>query len=188
VTEAQAQAAETEAQGAATDAPGPAGTATNGRATPRAPTVTLPEVGIGFALPGPSWQVDRRAASPTDSGPRVVALLATPLTVADVRIEWDPEGALAAPSPEEAQARLLQRLRTASSDLQVVEARQPLPRLRTGWRLGISGTLKQERVRTIAVVIDRGPARVVVLCACPEAAWAEARPALEAFVGSLTVL
>jgi hypothetical protein len=147
--------------------------------------IRLPEVGVSFEVPGTSWSVTRGQVGPAVSGWRKVASIESSFHVADVRVEWDPEGAAVAPGIVEAEARLLQRLRSVCPDLQVLEAPRALEGLDGAWRMELLGTLKEERIRTIAVVLDRGPARVLFLVACPELAWAEAQRSLEAFVSSI---
>jgi hypothetical protein len=66
----------------------------------------------------------------------------------------------------------------------VVEGRRPVEGVAGAWRVGLSGTVRGERVRTIALVAERGDARVTMLASCQEAAWADARAALEAILSS----
>jgi hypothetical protein len=176
VTEAQAKAAIAE-------------TGAAGEATGEKPAeVTLAEAGVAFSAPSALWKVERTVASTTDAGPRVLAKMANSLHMADVRVEWDPDGVLAAPRADDAEARILQRLRSVCPDLAVVEARAAFPRLANAWRMVLVGTLRGERVRTIAVVVDRAPARVLMLLACPEVAWGDARESLERVVATLRIL
>ena len=108
--------------------------------------------------------------------------------MASVRVEWDPDGVAMAPAEEEAAARLLQRLRAACPDLQVMVPRRALgmdPSGQAAWRMEFTGTLKGERVRTIAVVVDQGRGRAILLVACPEVSWRQAEMSLEALVGSI---
>jgi hypothetical protein len=181
VSEAQAKAAVAESSGV------PEAAAASGAAEKPAET-TFSEAGVALTAPSAAWKVERAVVSATDAGPRLVAKMANPVHMADVRVEWDPDGVLAAPRPEEAEIRLLQRLRTVCPDLAVVEARASVPGVPGAWRLGLVGTLRGERVRTIALAVDRPPARVVVLLACPEVAWGSARPSLEQVVASLRTL
>jgi hypothetical protein len=173
-SEAQAQAA----QAGANDP--------TGRGTGEA--IVLPEVGLAFELPGPSWSYERVERSPSASGPRVVGRMSTPIHVADVRIEWDPDGAAAAPGFEEGRARLFHRLRAVCPDLAVVEVARRVEGLTQAWRVTMRGTLKGESVYTVAVVVDRGPSRTVFLCACPEASWDACRESFDAFAASLRSL
>jgi hypothetical protein len=190
VTEAQAAAAAKEGiPSDVVEVPAQPGPLTAPAPVPRElEEVVLPEVGVAFRVPGPAWKTERPVSSPTDEGPRVVAKLSTAASVADVRVEWHPDGFLAAPGLPEAKARLLERLRSVCPDLQVTEPEVAVPSVPRAWRLGLRGTLRGEVVRTIAVVVDRGPARVLFLCACPEVAWVGERATLEAFVASIRVL
>jgi hypothetical protein len=150
--------------------------------------VTLSEVGVSFKLPGTSWSLARAESVPGAEGWRKVANVESAYHVADVRIEWDPEGARLAPGPAEAEARLLQRLGSVCPDLRAVEPRAPLADVPGAWRILLRGTLRGETVYTIAVVLDRGASRVLFLAACPEASWREARPAIEALLASIRPL
>jgi len=150
--------------------------------------VRLAELGIALRLPDRSWSVDRVETSTLATGWRKVAQATSPLHVADVRIEWDPEGAAMAPTPEEAATRLLQRLKTACPDLRVVDARRALaldPPGQPAWRMEVTGTLKGERIRTIAVVVDQGQGRALLLVACPEVSWSQASRSIEMLVDSI---
>jgi hypothetical protein len=180
VSEAQAKAAVAEAAGAPN-----AGTTGTGE---KPVETTFAEAGVALTAPSAAWKLDRAVVSTTDAGPRLLAKMANPVHMADVRVEWDPDGVLAAPRPDEAEARVLQRLRSVCPDLEVLEARAPLAGVPGAWRLGLVGTLRGERIRTIAVVVDRPPARVLVLLACPDVAWGSARPSLELVVASLRTL
>ncbi len=139
-------------------------------------------------MPGTAWKVERSVASATDAGPRVLARMSNPVHVSDVRVETDPDGVLAAPRVEDAEARLLERLRGVCPDLTIVGVRAPHPRVPRAWRIDLRGTLRGERVRTIAVFVDRAPARVLLLLACPEVSWEGARAGLEQIVASLRIL
>jgi hypothetical protein len=170
-TEAQARAAAVEVGAAA--AAGEVG------------SVTLAQIGVAFRLPGTSWSLARAEASPLVQGWRKVAEVRSAYHVSDVRIEWDPEGAGLAPGPDEAEARLLMRLRTACPDLEIVEPRSALEGVPQAWRMTLRGTLRGETVHTVVVVLDRGPARVLFLAACPEASWREAESPIESLVASI---
>ena len=77
----------------------------------------------------------------------------------------------------EAEARLIDRLRRICPDLHIVRDRRPLGGTGvpgSAWRLDFEGTLRGERVRTVAVVVDRGDGRVLFLAACPTVSWGEA--------------
>jgi hypothetical protein len=150
--------------------------------------VALPEVGITFTPPGAAWKVEKPLATTTDVGWRVVARLSAPLLASDIRVEWDPDAALAAPGAAAAEQRLLERLRTVCADLSVTDDRTPVAGVPGAWRIAVRGTLKGDMVRTIAVVVDRGPARILLLCACAESSWGSGGAALEAFVRSIRVL
>jgi hypothetical protein len=146
--------------------------------------VVLPECGIALRLPGASWTA---TALPSRGGDdrRVVATLGSALHVADVRVEWEPSGARHEPFPADApEEGLVARLRVASRDLRVVEPRRAVPGIPGAWKVGLVGTVKEERVRTVALVAERDGARVVLLGACQEQAWPDAGPALEAILDS----
>jgi hypothetical protein len=52
----------------------------------------------------------------------------------------------------------------------------------------LRGTLKGERVRTVAVVVRRGGGRALLLVACPESAWAKVSPSVERMLDSIEVM
>jgi hypothetical protein len=146
--------------------------------------VVLPECGVALRLPGASWTSDVAPARGGDDR-RVVATLSSALHVADVRVEWEPSGARRSPWPSEApEEGLVGRLRVASRDLRVVEPRRPVPGVPGAWTVGLVGTVKDERVRTVALVAEKDGARVTLLGACQDTAWPDAGPALEAILAS----
>ncbi len=155
--------------------------------------IKLPEAGIGFTLPDRLWKWKPYLARPDNTGWRVLGLLSTRVTLADIRIEWHPKAPGSESDPERVKDWLVQRLRGAAPDLKTLGARTAVPGLASpgstgGWRMDFVGTLKGESVRTIAVVVDRPLGRVVLLLACPTTAWEQGRPALDRFVGSLQLL
>lgn len=151
--------------------------------------VQLPEVGLAMRLPGDTWTYERVPAAPGATGPRQVAELDSRYFLANVRIEWDPDGARLAPGVEEAEARLLQRLKAVCPDLRVRVRRRALAQaVPNAWRMELTGTLKGERVRTVAVVVDRGRGRAVMLASAPESAWAEVAGSVERLLQSLKIL
>ncbi len=151
--------------------------------------VRIPEIGLTLRLPGDTWKVQRVEGVPGQTGSRRVASLESRFFVADVRVEWDPSGARAAPGADEAEARLLSRLRLVCPDLEVLSARADLGEgLPVGWKMVLRGTLHGEKVRTVAVVVDRGEGRVVLLAACPDSAWGEAGTSIERLLSSLRTM
>lgn len=150
--------------------------------------VKLAEIGISFRLPDTAWKAARSEIPPFRTGWRKVAVVESRLHVTDVRIEWDPDGVAVAPGQAEAADRLLQRLRAVCPDLRVVHPRRPLPvddSVQGAWRMDFTGTLKEEAVRTVAVVLDQGQGRVLVLVACPEVAWPQASRSIEVLLASI---
>lgn len=165
--------------------------------------VRLADIGLTFRIPDVSWTFARVEAPPSASGWRKVGVLECKPLVADVRIEWDPTGASVAPGAPEASARLLQRLRAWCPDLRVLRPMQPLSlstasptgegtggggreaAAQGAWRMDFTGTLKGERIRTVAVVVDRGRGRILLLVACPEVSWPQAARAVDKLVASL---
>jgi len=174
VSKEQAEAAATEAAGSG-----------DGDA---AQDVRLAEAGITFAAPGPLWRWRAMARSPGNTGWRVLGRMANDVLLADVRVELHPYVAGAERDPDAVEAWLLRRLRTASPDVKATAARRPLEGLQGAWRLGLEGTLKEESVRTVAVVVDRPTGRVVLLLACPAGAWEQVRPAFDRLLDSLRAL
>ena len=150
--------------------------------------VQLPEAGIAFTAPDPVWRWQATLGSPANTGWRVLGRMDNRVLLSDARVEWHPREEDDPRAPDDTEAWLLQRLRGASRDLEVVSARRPLEGLEGAWRLDLQGHLKQEMVRTIAVVVDRPRGRVVLLLAAPAAAWEQVRPALERFVSSVRLL
>ena len=79
-------------------------------------------------------------------------------------------------------------------DLKVVHTRRDIavegaapegaPR-RAAWRMDFLGTLKGERVRTVAVMLDQGEGRGLFLVACPDVSWAQASRSIESLVKSI---
>ena len=107
------------------------------------------------------------------------------MLAADVRVEWDPRGAPAGSAPgEEAEAALLARLKALCKDLKVVTKRAAVDGLPGAWTLGLEGTVRGERLKTLVLVADRALARVTVIASCPEVAWPDAHVALESILAS----
>lgn len=150
--------------------------------------VRLAEAGIALTAPDPVWTWKLGIASPGNTGWRVLGRMDNRVLLSDVRVEWHPKGADAPQGDAQVEAWLVRRLRGASPNLRVLEARRALPDLADAWRLSLAGTLKQESVRTIAVVVDRPRGRVVLLLAAPASAWEQVRPALDRLVSSIRLL
>lgn len=153
--------------------------------------VRLADVGVSFRLPGETWKLLEVERSPVARGWRRVAATESRFHVADVRVEWDPTGAQMTPTAEEAETRLLARLKRVCPDLRVVRERRPLSGTgapSAAWRMTVEGTLNGERVRTTAVVIDRGAGRVLFLAAAPNVAWEEANVSFERLFSSIRVM
>ena len=162
--------------------------AARGAETPDDREVRLAEAGIAFAAPGPLWTWQASASSPGNTGWRVLGRLSNRVLLTDVRVELHPQVPGADRAPAAVEDWLVRRLRVASPDVRVLEARSDLAQIPDAWSLGLVGTLKKETVRTVAVVVDRPTGRVVLLLACPAGAWEQVRPALERFLESLRVL
>ncbi|MDF1700707.1 MAG: hypothetical protein P1V36_06075, partial [Planctomycetota bacterium] len=150
--------------------------------------VTLAEAGIAFAPPGPLWNWTAKDASPGNTGWRVLGRMANPVLVTDARVEWHPYEAGSERGEEAVQAWLVRRLRAVSPDLKIVNERRELTGLEGAWQLDLTGTLRKESVRTVAVVVDRPGGRVVLLLAGPAGAWEQVRPAIVRFVRSIRLL
>lgn len=150
--------------------------------------VPLVEAGLRLVLPPGDWVATRPVASGLDSGRRVVARLASALLVADVRVEWDPEGARAHAGPDAQQAALLERLREVCPDLRLLGPRREARQLPGAWRLSLGGTLRETPVRTEVLVAPWGEGVVYCLAALPEASWEAGRQALEDVLASLRPL
>ena len=168
-----------QAEAAAAEARAPAATPAPRREFP------LPEVGVSVTLPGASWAGASLPSKPLDAGSRVVAKIQSALLAADVRVEWDPRGALAgSATPEDAEARLFERLSALCKDLRVVTPRAPVSGTPNAWTMTLEGTVRGERLKTLVLVADRAPARVTVLASSPAAAWGDAHVALESILAS----
>jgi hypothetical protein len=147
--------------------------------------VVIPQCGIALRLPGASWTAEVYPLRPSEEERRVVAKLASDLHVADVRVEWEPKGVVQSPLPAEApETALVARLRSVSPDVTVLDARRAVDGVPGAWRVGLLGTVREERVRTLALVAERGEGRVTMLASCQEAAWPDVRGALEAVLES----
>lgn len=150
--------------------------------------VTLPEPGIAFTPPGPIWRWHPELASPGNTGWRRLGRLENRVSLADARLEWHPRTDRSETDARAAEAWLMRRLRGASPDLKVVVPRRPMQGIEGAWRLECAGTLKKERIRTIAVVVDRPAGRVVLLLAVPASAREQVAPALERLLSSIRLL
>ncbi|MDA1196150.1 MAG: hypothetical protein O2894_13345 [Planctomycetota bacterium] len=157
-------------------------------ADPDVRDVRLPEAGIEFTAPGPLWTWTEQSGSPGNTGWRVLGRLANPVLVTDVRVEWHPEETTSEVDPQAVEAWLLRCLRAVSPDIAVHQPRRELTGLELAWQIGLEGTLRDERVRTVAVVVDRPGGRVVLLLAGPAGAWEQVQPAVAQFVRSIRLL
>ncbi len=152
---------------------------------PNRSDVKLVEAGIGFRLPDSAWRYEAKAIAPLHTGWRLLGRANAAAITTDARFEWHPEGQRIAPGMQDGETWLLKRLRTACEDLKVVSSAQAIEELDDGWRMELEGTLRGDKVRTVAVVVDRDPGRLVVLLACPLTAWKDGRAAVERFVESI---
>lgn len=159
-----------------------------GSADPKQRDLLLPEQGLQLTLPGPDWTSTRSVSSSMDAGRRVVARLSSPIQLAEVRIEWDPEGFGPGATEASCEAALLERLKAVCPDLAVAERRRPAEGLAGAWRLGLYGTLRDTPVRTLVLVVPRGKGLTTFLAAVPDASWEGARPALEKLLSSVRPL
>jgi hypothetical protein len=166
-----AEAAESQAAGSGAD--------------PESREIQLPEAGIAFTAPDPIWNWQASLGSPGNTGWRTLGRMDNRVLLSDARVEWHPLMPGDSREPAQVESWLIGRLRGACRDLQVVDARRPLSGVDGAWRVTVQGTLKQESVRTIVVVVDRPRGRVVLLLAAPAAAWEQVQPALERFVSSI---
>lgn len=161
------------------------------RATAADPTqreVSLVEPGLKLTLPGADWTVVRPVASGLDAGRRVVARLTSQILLADVRVEWDPDGTGPDATQASLQAALLARLKEVCPDLEVVEAARSVPEVPGAFVVGVSGTLRDTPVRTRVWVAPRGRGLVYFLAALPEASWEAGRQALDELLRSIRPL
>jgi hypothetical protein len=155
---------------------------------PERRVVTLAEQGLALTLPGPDWTATRPLTSGFDAGWRMLARCASAPLVADARIEWNPEGTPVGQTPAQAEAALLERLRSVCRDLAVTTPREAVPTLPGAWRLSVRGTLRDTAVRTLILCVPRGAGQVVILAACPETGWGMGEPALDRLLDSVRVL
>jgi hypothetical protein len=154
--------------------------------------VRLAEAGLAFTSPDALWTWNAVSGSPGHTGWRVLGRLDNRVLLTDMRVEWHPHTSLsqsaAERTPERVEAWLIRRLRAVSPDVKVVAARRALEGLAGAWRIGLTGTLKKESIRTTAVVVDRAAGRVVLLLAGPAGAWEQVQPALERLIASIRLL
>lgn len=162
--------------------------ATSRSRDPNERTVQIAEAGIEFSLPDPSWTWAPKKSLRTDRGWRVLGVVDAPLYTATVRAELHDDAARTAPGMATGVAWLKERLKTVCKDLRLAQKAQPLEGVTGGWRVGFTGTLRGDQIHTLAVVVDRGASRTILLIACPKTSWEEARPALERFIGSVNLL
>jgi hypothetical protein len=174
VSQAQARAVEQGARATAAD--------------PAQREVNLVEPGLKLRLPGADWTVVRPVTSGLDAGRRVVARLTSQILLADVRVEWDPEGTPPGATQSSLQAALLARLKDVCPDLELVESARPVPEVPGAFVVGLSGTLRDTPVRTRAWVAPRGRGLVYFLAALPEASWEAGRQALDELLRSIRPL
>lgn len=152
------------------------------------PEIKLVEGGIAFTPPGPLWTWEPRVASPGHTGWRVIGRLSNAVLVTDVRVEWHPHEAGTERTGDAVQSWLMRRLRSVCGDIGVAGERRELAGLENAWQIELTGTLRKESVRTVAVVVDRPAGRVVLLLAGPAGAWEQIRPAVVRFVRSIRLL
>jgi hypothetical protein len=146
--------------------------------------VRLPEQGLALTLPGPDWTSTKPVTSGFDAGWREIAFLASKPLLANARIEWNPEGAPPGQTAAQAEAALLERLRSTAKDLSVTEARRGVEGLPGAWRLTVRCTLRDTAVNTFVLFVPRGSGAVVVLAAAPESGWEAGRLSLDRLLAS----
>jgi hypothetical protein len=174
-SEAQAQAAADNAEDQAKD--------------PDHGRVRLPEAGIAFRLPGPDWTWAPTTARPVGRKWHLLGNVKTAQSTVQVRIEWHVEGAREARGLAAGRDWVVARLRSACPDLRVVDQIQMLPAIPEGWRMDVVGTLKGDtRLHTVVIVVDRGPARLLALIACPLSEWEMSSKAVGRLVDSFELL
>ncbi len=150
--------------------------------------IKIPEGGIAFELPDPSWVWTPQTAAPVHTSWRKLGRLEAPVYTADVRVELHPDEARNSPGMATGAAWLKQRLASVCTDLRLAQKPQSLEGVAGGWRVGYTGTLKGESIYTLAIVVDRGETRTLLLVACPKASWEQARSTLERFIASVNLL
>ena len=151
--------------------------------------VRLPEAGVAFRLPGPDWTWNQTTARPVGRKWHLLGNVKTAQSTTQVRIEWHVEGCREARGLAAGRSWVLAHLRSACPDLRVSEQMQMLPAIPEGWRMEVVGTLKGDtRVRTVVLVIDRGPARLLVLIACPVSEWKASYQSIARLVDSFELL
>ncbi len=174
VTRAQAEAAQQNATKRAKD--------------PKKRRVQIAEAGIEFSLPDPSWTWQPEKAAPMERSWRKLGVVDAPLYTATVRAELHDDAGRTAAGMAAGAAWLKERLLGVCKDLRLAQKAQPPEGVAGGWRVGYTGTLRGQAIYTLAVAVDRGASRTLLLIACPKAAWEEARPALERFIASVNLL
>ncbi len=174
-SEAQAQAAADNAEDQAKD--------------PEHGRVRLPEAGIAFRLPGPEWTWRPATARPVGRKWHLLGSAGTSQSTVDMRVEWHVEGAREARGLAAGRDWVMAHLRGACPDLRVVDQMQMLPAIPEGWQIGVVGTLKGDtRCRTVVIVVDRGPARLLAIIACPISEWKKSSKAIRRLVDSFELL
>lgn len=150
--------------------------------------VHLAEVGLAFDRPDRTWVWTPRLVDASRTDARLLGLLEDARNLLEVRVEWHPaEGRPEGDRAQALRAWLLTRLREKAPDLAELPAGAP-PAMPGALRLDVVATRRGQRVRAIALVVERPRGLVVLLCTGPESAWSEGRVALERFLSSLRLL
>ena len=152
------------------------------------PAIALPVAGFRFRKPGPIWTWKQKLDQPGNTGKRVLGVLKNEVLVANALVMWHPESFYAVRDDQDFERTLLQEMRSQDAALRVLSPRRAISRIRGAWRMDVQATLRGDDIRTAVIVLDRRPARAVILFACPAAAWPEGEGALGNLLNSIESL
>lgn len=150
--------------------------------------VALASAAIAFKPPDATWVWKPRRTQPISGRWRVLGVLYNNSLVADARFELHQDALPVQLGHVSEQKWLVDRLRGAAKDLEIVGEPGEVPNLPGSWRLAMRGTLKGDAVYTVAIVAPVREKRLVILIACPAAAWKDGRAAIERLIASLRPL
>ena len=147
-------------------------------------TVRLPRAGLAFRRPDSTWQWSANLKGGGSGSWHALGLLRSSLQLSDVRMEWHP-GPLDEREGRRSVGRWLYgHLKRVAPDVQFLRS-QGAVSVPGAYRFDLRATVRGERLRTVAMIVERTGGFVVVLCACPERTWASDRVALEDLLASL---